>query len=132
MQTDPFSSASQIGRWMVAIVGFIFCGIGLTLLGFFWLSSIADFIPLFFRIFASFIAVGFVAFGGGTALMSLLGQIGSSPIVTASALLAATPGSYKCTQCGAPLADKSSVSPLGDVKCSFCNAWFNIHQQRAS
>lgn len=40
------------------------------------------------------------------------------------------PGIYTCPQCAAPLAEKPDVSPLSDVKCTFCSSWFNIHSSR--
>ena len=36
-------------------------------------------------------------------------------------------GNYECTRCGAPLQDRADVSPSGDVKCQYCDAWFNVH-----
>ncbi len=35
--------------------------------------------------------------------------------------------SYTCQHCGAPLGEGVEVSPHGDVKCNYCNTWFNIH-----
>ncbi|HVE59795.1 MAG TPA: hypothetical protein VNB22_23485 [Pyrinomonadaceae bacterium] len=35
---------------------------------------------------------------------------------------------YQCKNCGAALGEKADVSPSGDVKCSYCNKWFNIHK----
>ena len=39
---------------------------------------------------------------------------------------AAGPGNYVCPHCGGKLT-RVDVSPLGDVKCEFCGAWFNVH-----
>jgi hypothetical protein len=116
------------------VAGFAFCGIGLTVLGFLWLSPFGnwDSPPLVFRIFGSFIAIVYVALGGGAGLSAVRGRIASQITSFPASPTAAAPGSYHCSQCGAPLADQSSVSPMGDVKCSFCNAWFNIHQRRVN
>jgi DNA-directed RNA polymerase subunit RPC12/RpoP len=35
---------------------------------------------------------------------------------------------YTCKNCGAILGEKADVSPSGDVKCQYCNKWFNIHK----
>ena len=34
----------------------------------------------------------------------------------------------QCTACGARIQDASAVSPRGDVRCAYCNAWFNVHR----
>jgi DNA-directed RNA polymerase subunit RPC12/RpoP len=36
---------------------------------------------------------------------------------------------YQCTACGARIQDASAVSPGGDVRCAYCNVWFNVHRQ---
>ena len=36
---------------------------------------------------------------------------------------------YQCTACGAWIEDASAVSPSGDVRCAYCNVWFNVHRQ---
>jgi DNA-directed RNA polymerase subunit RPC12/RpoP len=40
----------------------------------------------------------------------------------------ATRDAYQCTACGARIQDASAVSPSGDVRCAYCNAWFNVHR----
>ena len=35
---------------------------------------------------------------------------------------------FGCPNCGANLAKKVDVSPSGDVKCMYCEQWFNIHE----
>jgi hypothetical protein len=100
----------------------IFGFIGLTLLIFIW---VGDSGPLFFRIIGSFIALAFVVLGFG-APISMLKQRrahhDSAPPQHAAA-------GYKCPNCGAGLG-KEEASPSGDVKCSYCNRWYNIHAQR--
>lgn len=133
------------GRVLTGVMGFVFGGIGLTVLMFLWGTSSNEFgaPPLFFRIFGSFIALAFVAFGGTMGFSAFwsslpgpagqMEQILSSEPVTppAPAAPSQTADSYVCTKCGAPLAKGVDVSPLGDVKCSFCGAWFNVHGRRA-
>jgi hypothetical protein len=152
----PFNSSnSPAGRF----IGFIFClaffGIGLTVLGFLWLTPFDEFgsPPLFFRIFGSFIAIVFVAVGGAGAWGAIFGKgnpldpnpdsrlnrarfIRQTIPAAESAPLASPalsiPDGYLCPHCGAPLQSNTEISPLGDVKCPFCHAWFNIHQTRIS
>jgi hypothetical protein len=123
------------GRVMGTIVGLAFAGIGLTVLVFMWTAPFGEFgsPPLFFRIFASFIAIVFVAVGGGGAMMSLKFR---PPSLTepGAASPSAQPDApkhvagYVCPHCGAPLGDRVEVSPSGDVKCGFCGRWFNVHR----
>lgn len=37
---------------------------------------------------------------------------------------------YSCDACGTLLASQADVSPHGDVKCSQCGRWFNIHGKK--
>ena len=41
----------------------------------------------------------------------------------------ATRDASQCTACGARIQDASAVSPSGDVRCAYCNVWFNVHRQ---
>jgi hypothetical protein len=124
-------------RLISGVFGFAFAGIGLTTIGFLWLAPFGQFDspPLVFRVFGSFIAIVFVAVGGTAFVSAIRGRLMGFP---ASALRQAAansgpaacplPAGYLCPHCGAPLAEKAEVSPLGDVKCPFCHTWFNIHQ----
>ena len=129
------------GRIIAGVFGFVFGGIGLTVLGFMWLSPTDGFDspPLFFRVFASFIAIPFVAIGGtlfygaitGKALQGRAArQLGrmQTGATTNSGAPSSPAGGYRCPSCGAPLGKDADVSPSGDVKCRFCNTWFNIHR----
>jgi hypothetical protein len=122
-------------RFVFGVFGFAFLGVGLTVLGFLWLTPFDTFgsPPLIFRIFGSFIAISFVAVGGSAAWSAISGKLTSRMPAIAGQLRAvhAVPGSYTCPHCAAPLQARADVSPSGDVKCTFCNAWFNVHQQRA-
>jgi hypothetical protein len=143
---QPSDPTPLAARFIGAVFGFVFFGIGLTVLIFLW--SAGDGFgspPLFFRIFGSFIAIAFVAMGGTMGLGSLLGK-GLGPRTSAMASqirgmreqlgeysppagdsAPPPPARYVCQNCGAALTDKADVSPLGDTKCPFCGAWFNIH-----
>jgi hypothetical protein len=132
---DPFKNLPGAGpaRVLGAVVGFVFAGIGVTLLVFMWAAPFGEFgsPPLFFRIFASFIAIAFVAIGGTTGVTALRGGSFAVPRPTpptAGPAPAGPTGGYRCPNCGAPLGDKADVSPSGDVKCPFCGRWFNVNR----
>jgi len=136
--SDPTKPAAQAGAIVVGVFGFAFLGIGLTVLYFMWSQPFGDFHspPLFFRIFASFIAICFVAMGGGTAYAALTGSSQLGRLQDAAHKLKARGGNqrpavgqqgYVCPQCAAPLGDQADVSPHGDAKCPFCKTWFNVH-----
>lgn len=126
----------------VRLTGIVPFGIGLTVLGFLWGTPFGEFHspPLFFRIFGSFIALGFVMTGAAALFgklpehlrdpHSLLrppqtgSQRPSTPVNPADA-------TYACPNCGSTLGRNADVSPLGDVKCTQCARWFNIHASQA-
>jgi hypothetical protein len=126
-----------LGRLVGTVIGLVFAGIGLTVLIFVWAAPFGEFgsPPLFFRIFASFIAIAFIAVGGGGAFASFKARVPIFPAATvtpppASASTPSTsPAGYVCPHCGAALGDRTEVSPSGDAKCAFCGRWFNIHRQ---
>jgi len=132
---------------LMAVIPF---GIGVTVLFFLWSSPFDQFgsPPLFFRIFGSFIALGFVLFG--VALFVVAGKV-SNPREMARSLREVTEefkagtsspnqqagntsGSsgtkvgYDCPNCGAALGSDADVSPSGDAKCQYCDRWFNVHR----
>ena len=121
------------------LAGIVPLGIGLTVLGFMWLSSFDGFgsPPLFFRIFFSFIALGFVLKGVGilfTSPATLIEQIkagqkalqDSHPTSLEMPSSPPSPGKLKCPNCGSS-PQTGEVSPLGDVKCDHCSRWYNVH-----
>ena len=124
-------------RMISGVFGLVFLGVGLVVIGALWTAPFGEFgsPPLVFRLVGTLIAIAFIAMGGGTAVAAFLGGTSSdSTDRTSSGSLPATsppPSSptYLCSKCGAPLADKVDVSPHGDVKCTYCGAWFNIHQR---
>lgn len=138
---DQDNIRDAAGRFIGGAMGFIFGGIGLTVLAFLWGTPFDQFgsPPLFFRVFGSFIALAFVVIGGGTFVAAISGSR-LSAARTASSRTASQnepcngdapqlTGSlhYSCPSCGAPLGDKIDVSPHGDAKCTYCSGWFNIH-----
>lgn len=130
----------------MAIIPF---GIGMTVLIFFWSAPFGEFHspPLFFRVFGSFIALAFVMTGIGIfvgagklgnprsmaqklqemqkELSANQPEAGASP--TQSGDAAPSKVGYDCPNCGAALGKTADVSPGGDVKCGYCERWFNIH-----
>ena len=145
MKRDSVNLDAQLAasRIVFGVFGFAFAGIGITILGFLWLTPFDQFgsPPLFFRIVGSFIALVFVAMGRTTFVAAILGkrlqpsgadfdQFNATKMEDAANAPAAplSPFNYCCSNCGAKLGKESDVSPLGDVKCTFCNQWFNIHR----
>jgi hypothetical protein len=126
----------------VRLFGIVPLGIGLTVLGFLWLAPFDQFgsPPLFFRLFGSFVALGFILQGWAMVsgavtdprrLKKWAGQFdGLMNRQTGSNERAGEPDAaygYLCSHCGAPLDQSAEVSPHGDVKCSHCGKWFNVH-----
>lgn len=133
---------------LMAIIPF---GIGMTVLIFLWSAPFGAFHspPLFFRVFGSFIALAFVMTGVGIFVGA--GKIGDPRLMAEKLkemqkeLAADHPeaGStssettetdkpkvgYDCPNCGAALGKEADVSPSGDVKCGYCERWFNIHSE---
>jgi hypothetical protein len=148
MQPEHFRKHFQSqtkGQAILGIVfGLVFFGVGISVMAFVWTESGFHAPPLFFRIFATLIAIPFVAVGGIAAYGSVQvlrgSHAGADQIAgllqrsaqsgTADEELAAA-GSrvrYTCPACGAPLARGAEVSPHGDVKCTHCGGWFNVHK----
>lgn len=128
------------------LVGLVPLGVGVLVLGFAWTESM---LPLFGRLFASLVAIFFILHGltwvtmvgkvrGGTRgmaenlkeLAQAAREIRDELEPTASSTPPVEPGqqNYQCPQCGATLGENADVSPSGDVKCGYCNRWFNIHR----
>jgi hypothetical protein len=143
MNRDPANLNAQLAasRIVFGVFGFAFAGIGITVLGFLWLTPFNQFgsPPLFFRIFGSFIALVFIAMGGTTFVAAILGnrlqrhvadfdKFNETETEANAPAAPLSPLNYCCSNCGAKLTKQSDVSPLGDVKCIFCGQWFNIHR----
>jgi len=128
---DQVKNITTGSRLVGAVIGCVFAGIGLSFLGFLWSQPFGDFHspPLFFRVIGSFIAIGFVTIGSITAYSAISGRGLQKTKLNNSTSVNSTLGSYTCPKCNAPLSDKIDVSPHGDVKCVYCNGWFNIHHE---
>lgn len=137
MQQEPHHSgleqAGTVGRMMVGIFTLCFAGVGITVLIFLWSQPFGRFgsPPLFFRIFGSFIAIAFITIGGGMAYLAFFGPK-NKQIYEKLSRAARQSGrtevtDYGCPSCGAALDKDADVSPHGDVKCGYCDTWFNVH-----
>jgi DNA-directed RNA polymerase subunit RPC12/RpoP len=142
---DRFRSTTK-GQAVLGIVfGLVFFGIGISVMVFLWTEKGFGAPPLFFRIFATLIAVPFVAVGGFSAYGSiqllrgheaaagrvgaLLTRLSDTKTSDEQGAQSQTRVSYTCPACGAPLAHGADVSPHGDVKCPHCGGWFNVHKR---
>ncbi|MGB6221859.1 hypothetical protein [Haloferula sp.] len=104
----------------------IFGFIGIALLVFLWGSGDGFHDPpLVFKVFGSFIALGFMAVGFGAPISAMKkgkevdgGRTPPNPEAS---------GGYACPNCGANVKN-AEVSPSGDVKCPYCIGWWNIHR----
>ena len=133
-QNLPPSKIPAAGRMIGVFAGSIFACVGLTLIGFLWLGDDFDDAPVFFKIMGSFVSLFFIAVGGGAAVSSYFASSAAEQIFEQARKKSAdeqsapstAPGTYVCPHCGGRLT-RADVSPLGDVKCEFCGAWFNVH-----
>lgn len=138
------SNRASINERIVAgIIGTTFGGIGLTVLISLWAIPFHSFHspPLFFRLFASFISLPFIALGGA-GIFTLLTGISTSPkssveninnsmqSLMSQQLKTSRAGTLRqdCPNCGAPRGELE-VSPSGDVKCPHCKAWYNVFEE---
>ena len=130
--------------WLPRLFGIIPFGIGISVLCFLWFSGDGFHSPpLFFKVFGSFVALGFVMFGvvafsaGSLVNRNRLQDLARSMHELQQSQNGSVPGAttnqpesrpgYDCPNCGASLGDGAEVSPSGDVKCDYCKRWFNVH-----
>ena len=133
-QPTPQQQANGAGRFIGAVFGIAFAGIGLTIIVSLWSGGMGD-PPVFFKLVGSFMALIFVAVGGtmavgaitGRGMMSAARPPGAATTPTSAT---STPAAYTCPHCGGGLDRNADVSPMGDVKCAFCGRWFNVHGRK--
>ena len=120
-------------RFIAGVFGVAFAGIGLAVIGGLWLGDGMGDPPVIFKLVGSLIASIFVAVGGMAVVGAITGgglmapqQPPISPTTSATSPPASARG-YTCPHCGGGLDRAADVSPMGDVKCSFCGRWFNVH-----
>lgn len=132
-QEELHKTITTGARFVGAIIGCVFAGIGILVLGFLWLQPFGGIHspPFFFRIFGSFIAIPFIAIGSFAAYSSIKakGILSKTNFEQSESVSTNPAGTYTCPKCNAPLSDNIDVSPHGDVKCNYCNSWFNIHHE---
>ena len=124
-------AVKAIGLAMLIPMSLVPIGVGLTVLGFLWLSS--DQFggpPLFFKIFGSFVALGFVGFGAIPLIGAIYGRSAAAGLK--EKISSDQPGqpagpakTFVCPHCSAPIADLAEISSTGDVRCAFCHGLFN-------
>ncbi len=132
---DPRPDLPQ--RIFAAIFIGVFGCIGITILIFMWGGFEDGFgePPLFFRIFASFIAIAFIA----SSAMGIRSALRGKPLRPGgmrrrSGRKSFEPAQrvegddYSCPNCGSGLETDIEISPSGDVKCPYCKTWFNVRR----
>ena len=109
------------------LISGIFGAVGLLVIVSLWTAEGFGAPPLFFKLFGSLIGSVFV-------LVGVAGALGLQPKATPTeSIRGASRGGRQgaaqltCTNCGAALGEGADVSPSGDVKCTYCQRWFNIH-----
>jgi hypothetical protein len=101
--------------------------IGITVLVFLWTAQGFGAPPLVFKVFGSFIAICFILVGFGGPLNALRkGKSTKHTLFRTDRSGKGEAGGYDCPNCGANVGD-AEVSPSGDIKCSYCSNWWNIH-----
>ncbi|HEX8310351.1 MAG TPA: hypothetical protein VF614_03465 [Chthoniobacteraceae bacterium] len=111
-------------RFLGLVFGFVFAAVGITIIISLWSAEGFHAPPLVFKLVGSLIAFAVMAVGGTLFFSSLKGQ------ETRSSGGPSEPPSgtgYTCPSCSARLGANADVSPKGDVKCGYCQRWFNIH-----
>ncbi|MEO6436666.1 MAG: hypothetical protein ABIP55_13020 [Tepidisphaeraceae bacterium] len=150
LPNNPLGAATTAARFLGTAFGLVFFGIGVTVIGFMWFGDDGfGSPPVFVKVFASFIALGFIAMGGTLAASAFFGagMLNKHGATIGEAMKrakqtqadtratdkspSASPGSYACPQCGAAIGEKPDVSPMGDTRCAFCGRWFNVHGRSA-
>lgn len=116
-----------IGRLISGVFGII----GLVVIVSLWTAEGFGEPPLPFKLVGTLIASVFILVGVAGALGLQPKAPPSGPIRGASPASRQVSGraavQLACTNCGAVLGDGADVSPSGDVKCTYCQRWFNIH-----
>jgi DNA-directed RNA polymerase subunit RPC12/RpoP len=114
---------------IVAIVFSIpFIGVPIAMISMLWSNDGFGGPPIAMKIVGSLIC-GAVGFAG---LCMMFGSIFGKAVSThhaakTSHLTTSNKSEYKCSNCGASIGINSDISPSGDVKCQFCNSWFNVN-----
>src|SRR5687767_5007230 len=99
----PPPPGSGTARFVGAVFGLAFAGIGLTVIISLWFGGMGD-PPVFFKLFGSFIALVFVAMGGAMAFSAITGRgLMAQPGAAGTTTTASSPAAaraYTCPHCG--------------------------------
>ena len=110
----------------VRIFGVVFALIGASFaVGILSMRTAAGGPPLPFLAVGVLVCAAFV-FLGITVAIGRSHRRGFTPPPSVNPDLSA-PGAYACPSCGAALGKDADVSPHGDVRCAYCERWFNVH-----
>ena len=116
-------------RQFSAIFGIPFLGGGLAMLFMLW-GNDSNFPPLPMKLFGSFVCIPVAAAGGFIIYSAFFGKDHSvkAPQNTSntSQKTAVNNDRLNCYQCGAAVGKDTEISPSGDVKCEYCDSWFNV------
>ena len=79
------------------------------------------------KLFGTFVCLAVASVGVAMAYGIITGKGPSQrqKINTSSNTQAKT--NYSCEHCGASIGTDSEISPSGDVKCQYCDSWFNVN-----
>ncbi|WP_437188138.1 hypothetical protein SH668x_001568 [Planctomicrobium sp. SH668] len=119
---------------LLTVIPFIVAVLGLstTLIVFIW-SGVFGPVHVFFKIVGTWIGI--------CAISVTVGMIANSMRIVSQSPASSQPAMphggqsqsprYHCEHCSAKLDKESTVSPLGDIQCTYCGKWFNIHRPHA-
>ena len=86
------------------------------------------FIVMFITIFLSFISTAFFGAALTKKFFKSFGSFEKDFFNSFQNMKKRKSQNYKCSNCGAGVGSQADVSPSGDVKCKYCDRWFNIHE----
>ena len=129
---QDITKTSPAGAFIVDFaLGAFFCSLGVTMLKTPWIG-----IPWLFRFWGGLIAFACLAVGlimvFGSMVRQILRNRDARDARAQTAVDAPVNSGYACPNCGAPLASAADVSPLGDVRCGYCQQWFNVFGREPS
>ena len=118
----------SIFKWVFGGIALAFAFTSLAILCVLWALPI----DLLFKIVFSIVDVPFVAIGGTLFVLAvkIRPSIPTKTVETVhDSQLSSEILRLHCPQCGAPFEEDAETSSSGDVKCEFCDSWYNVYQQ---
>ncbi|MCF7974246.1 MAG: hypothetical protein K9N55_10555 [Phycisphaerae bacterium] len=115
-------------RLFAIVFSIPFLGVPIAMISMLWSHDGFGGPPIAMKIAGSLIC-GAVGFAGLFMMFTaIFGKAASRHnAVNRSQLTTSKTHEYKCTNCGAGIGVDSDISPSGDIKCQFCNSWFNVN-----